>query len=316
MKKILFSAVMLLILVIPAMAQNSASMRINLEKNKVYRLKSVSEQSITQTINGNTQASDSKVNYVLSLKMIDQTPDFMVAEARFDTLITITNSMGKLTKINSASEGNIASSEIGDIMSCIMNRLSKNAMYVKIDFSGKPLEIVNAAMLKDLILKDTSSITLKGIMGNAVKSQIAGAVSESSLRTMIGSFTWILPGKEVAVGDTWKVIQNTNSGGMNLDVVTTFKLESLKDNQAVVTAESVIKPSDNAKPIQQGGATVTYDNLQGLSKASMIIDSATGLVISDNAKSHVAGNLSISAPGFSMQMPMDINGETSTTSLR
>lgn len=316
MKKILFSALMLLIFVIPAMSQKSASMRINLEKNKVYRLKSVSEQTITQTINGNAQTVDSKVNYVLSLKMIDQTPDFMVAEARFDTLITSTNSMGKMTNINSAVDGNIASSETGDIMSSIMNKLSKNAMYVKIDYSGKPLEVINAAMLKDLVLKDTSSITLTGIMRNALKSQIAGAVSESSLKTMIGSFTWILPGKEVSVGDVWKVTQNTNSGGMSLDVVTTYKLESLKDNQAVVTAESVIKPSENAKPIQQAGATVTYDNLQGLSKASMIIDSATGLKISDNAKSHVSGNLGISAPGFSMQMPMDINGETSTTSLR
>lgn len=307
---------MLLILVIPAMAQKSASMRINLEKNKVYRLKSVTEQTITQTINGNTQTVDTKVNHVLSLKMIDQTPDFMVAEARFDTLVTNTNSMGKVTRINSATDGDIASADAGDIMSCIMNRLSKNAMYVKIDFTGRPFEIINAAMLKDLILKDTSSITLKGPMGNALKSQIAAAVSEDGLKAMISSFTWILPGKDVNVGESWKVIQNTNSGGMTLDVVTTYKLESLKNNQAVVTAESVIKPSDNAKPIQQGGATVTYDNLQGLSKASMIIDSTTGLVVSDNAKSHVSGNLGISAPGFSMQMPMDINGETSITSLQ
>ena len=58
------------------MAQNSANLKMNLEKNKVYRLKSVSEQTVTQTINGNQQTVDSKVDYTLSLKMIDVTHGF------------------------------------------------------------------------------------------------------------------------------------------------------------------------------------------------------------------------------------------------
>ena len=315
MKKILLSVIAILF-GISVMAQNSASLKMNLEKNKVYRLKSVSEQTITQTVNGNQQTVDSRVNYTLSLKMIDVTPDFMITEIHFDTLVTNTNSMGKTVSFSSTLEGNIKSSEMGDIMSCIMNRLSKSTLYVKMDFTGRPIEIVNTKMLSDLVLKDTSSITLTGPMAAAVKMQVANTISDDNLKTMIGMFTWCLPAKQVSSGDDWNVTQQINSGGMKLDIITTYHLNGISGNYANITAESNIKASENAVPIKSGGASITYDNLQGLSKSDMVIDIRTGLIVEDKAKTHISGNLGISAPGMSMQMPMDINGESKVTALQ
>jgi hypothetical protein len=315
MKKLLLSS-LVFAFILPVMAQNSVNLRMNLEKNKVYRLRSVSEQTVTQTINGNQQSVDSKVNYTISLKMIDATKDFMITEVHFDTLVTNTNSMGKLITISSLNEGDLKSSEMGDIMSCIMNRLSKNAVYVKMDYTGRPVEVVNAKMLSDLILKDTSTITLKGIMRQTVKAQAVNAISDNSLKTMISMFTWFLPGKEVAAGEDWKVTQQSSSGGMSLDIVTSYHLVAVNGNMATVAAESSIHAAENALPIESGGAKVTYDNLQGLSKANMKIDLTTGLISSDEAKSHIAGNLGITAPGLTMQMPMDINGQTKVRALQ
>jgi hypothetical protein len=315
MERILLSVVGILF-GISVMAQNSVNLKMNLEKNKVYLLKSVSEQTVTQTVNGNQQTVDSRVDYTLSLKMIDVTPDFMITEIHFDTLVTKTNSMGKTVSFSSAVEGNIKSSEIADIMSCIMNRLSKNALYVKMDFTGRPIEIVNAKMLSGLIMRDTSSITLTGPMAAAIKTQIANTISDDNLKTMIGMFTWCLPGKQVSAGDDWNVTQQTNSGGMLLDIITTYHLDGINGNYANITAESHINAAKNAVPIQSGGASVTYDNLQGLSKSNMVIDIRTSLIVENNDKTHISGNLGISAPGFSMQMPMDINGESKVKALQ
>ena len=221
MKKILLSAIAVLFMH-PVMAQQTASLKMNLEKNKLYRFKSVSLQTITQTVNGNNQTVETKVDYTLSLKMLDVTPEFMVTEVHFDTLITNTNTMGKVTLISSAVEGDIKSSETGDIMSCIMNRLSRNAHYVKINFTGKPVEIVNAKMLSDMVLRDTSSITLAEPLAGAIKTQIAGMISDNNLKTMIGGFTWHLPGKEVSVDDEWVINEQVNSGGMLLAITTTY----------------------------------------------------------------------------------------------
>ena len=101
----------------PILAQNTVNLKMNPEKNKVYRLKSVSEQTITQTINGVQQTTESKVNYTLSMKMIDATADLIVAEVHFDTLVTNTNTMGKTASYSSVNEGDIKSSETADVLS-------------------------------------------------------------------------------------------------------------------------------------------------------------------------------------------------------
>jgi proteasome assembly chaperone (PAC2) family protein len=315
MKKILLSSVAALFC-ISIMAQNSINLKMNLEKNKVYRFSSASEQTIIQTVNGNQQTIESKTNNTVSLKMVDATADFMVTEVHFDTLITSTNSMGKMVNISSVNEGNIKSTETADVMSYIMNRLSKNALYIKMDFAGKVLEIVNSKMLSDVIMKDTSSITLTGPLGSGVKSQIKNLISDNTLKTMIEMYTSYLPGKQVSTGDNWNVTLNTNSGGMALQIITGYHLDGVNGNSANITAESNIKVAENAAPMVAGGATITYDDIKGLSKSTMVIDTRTGLLVEDKAKTHIAGNLGISAPGMSMQIPMDINGTSKVIALQ
>ena len=314
MKKILLSCVAALCFV-SIMAQNSVNLKMNLEKNKVYRFSSSSEQTITQTVNGNQQIIESKTSSTISIKMIDATADFIVAEVRFDTIIYNTNSMGKTSIISSVNEGNIRSAETADVMSCIMNRLSKNALYVKMDFAGKVLEIVNSKMLSDVIMKDTSDITLTGMSGTGVKTQIINTVSDKTLKTMVDAFTHYLPVKVVSTGDNWNVTVQVNSGGMALDIITGYHLDGINGSNANITAESNIKVSENAEPMSAGGAKMTYDDIKGLSKSTMVIDTRTGLLIEDKAKTHIAGNLGISAPGMSMQIPMDINGESKVIAL-
>jgi hypothetical protein len=301
---------------ISVVAQNSVSLKMNLEKNKVYRFNSTSGQTIIQTVNGNSQTVESKSDYALSIKMLDSTPDFMITEVHIDTMKTSTNTMGKTSVMSSASEGNIKSAEVTDVISCIMNRLTKNALYIKMDYAGKPLEIVNLQMLSDAVLKDTSSITLGGPTAAAIKKQVADIISANSLKTLVELFTWYLPAREVSSGETWNVTTRTTSGGMALDISTTYHLDGVKDNNADITSESEIKTAANAEPIVSGGAKVTYDDLKGLSKSTLKIDIRTGLLIEEKAKSHIAGNLGISAPGVSMQIPMDISSESKVTAIQ
>jgi hypothetical protein len=314
MKKLLISGIAILF-GFSVFAQ-TALLKLNLEKDKVYRLRSVTEQTVSQTMNGNQQNTESNVTHTFTMKMMDVTPEFVIVEIHFDTIVTVTNAMGKNITISSLLEGNMKSSETSDVMSCIMNRLSKSAVYAKLDFSGKPLEIINEKMLSDMILKDTSSITLTGPVGKALKQQVASVVNSDALKSMISTFTWLLPATQVKAGETWTVTQQANSGGMLLDVITNYHLDAINGDNASVTAESSIKPSANAMPIQSGGATVTYDNLQGMSKSTVTINLHTGLTNQQTSKSHISGTLSISAPGFSMQMPMDINGNSKVTALK
>ena len=296
------------------MAQDGTTLKLNLEKNKVYRLKSTSEQTISQTVNGIQQNTNVNSNSTVSIKMMDAAADFMIAEFRFDTLVTITNAMGKIVNINSANEGNISSSEAGEVMTVFMNRLSKNPLYVKMDYTGKVIELVNAKMLSDILLKDTASIT--GETASITKTQVVGMTSEKALISMAEVFTHNLPGKAVVPGDKWDINDNMNSGGMSLDIVTTYSLDGVKDNMANLTAESSFRATPNAEPIQYGPARVTYDDLKGMGKSEVTLDSNTGLVIQNSSKSHLAGNLQISVQGMNLQMPMEMSGTAKIVSIQ
>jgi hypothetical protein len=314
MKKILFFCIAVLSCTV-ILAQNSVDLKLNPEKNKVYRFNSVSEQTTVQTVNGNQQTVESKTNYTTAIKMLDATTDFMIVEVHLDTLITKTNTMGKNITISSQNEGNVKSADNGEIMSFFMNRLSKNALYVKMDYKGKVLEVVNSKMLSDIILKDTSSITLTGPTAPAIKNQIKNLISDNSLKTMVEMFTHFVPGKQVSAGDNWNETVSTTSGGMNLDIKTDYHLNGLTDKNADIVAESSIKASLNAGPIVSGGATITYDGINGLTKSTLLIDITTGLIVEHKGKTHITGNLGVSYPGGSMQIPMDINSTSKVMAL-
>jgi len=309
MKKILLSIITILFSA-AVIGQNSANLRMNLEKNKTYRMSSTSEQIILQTVNGNQQTIESYTSNTISLKMVDSTPEFFIAEIRLDTLSTRTNTMGKTASMSSATEGNVKSEEASEIVSYFMNKMSRNPLYAKIDFSGKPSEIVNLKMASGMILKDTSLITVSDPTGAALKKQVSNMVSEDGIKSIIEGFTNYLPGKMVNTGDKWSVTSTTNAGGMSLEIITSYKLDGISGNNASLTAESNIKAAANALPMESGGARITYDDLKGLSKSSIVIDTRTGLVVELTSKTHIAGNLGVTVPGMNLEIPMDINSNS------
>lgn len=315
MKKLFFSFFSVLIL-FPALAQQDANLRLNPEKNKTYRFRSFTKQTVIQTVSGNQQTIESEVLYSFTLKMMDATSDFIVAEVHLDTISTKTNQMGRIENISSVREGDIKSSEPAEVMSAIMSRLSRAAIFARIDYTGQPLEILNHRMLSEMILKDTSIITISEPQASALKTQIAATVSEGNLKTMIKSFTWHLPGNKVAKGGEWRIADQVNSGGMLLTVNSAYRLSNITGSIAAITVESEIRPPENAPAINSGGATVMYNSLRGMNRSNLLIDTSTGLLTENKSRTRITGNLAVSGPGFSMEIPMDISGETIVTALK
>lgn len=313
--KMISAFFMALILCAAATGQQKADLRMNLEKNKTYRLRSVTEQTIIQTINGNQQTIESGATYALSLKMVDANHAFMVTEIHIDTMANKTNTMGKTVIMTSANEGNVTSKETSDVMSYFMNRITQNPVYAKIDSTGKVIDLINASMLGDMILRDTGKITVTGPAAPSLKKQIADMVGKSSLTNIIDMFTHYLPGKEVGTGDKWTYTTSMNAGGMSLDITSTCQLNQVSGGLADISVESAIKASTNAAPMEMGSARITYDDISGLTQSSLHVNVQTGLVEDMASKTHIAGNLSVSMPGMSMQIPLDITSSGKVNSI-
>lgn len=311
MKKITLTIISAVI-AISAMAQ-SANLSLNLEKNKTYRFKSVSDQNISQSINGMEQNTTTVSNTVVSIKVMDLAAGFIVAEVKFDTISNTTNAMGKTTVMSSAQQGNISSKEPGEIMSSVMNKLSKNPVYVKMDKTGKVVEVVNLSMLQSIVLKDTA--VLDAQMKPAVQPQIANMVTNDAIKMMVETFTHNLPGKEVKKGEQWEIVVPVNSGGMMLNIVTNYKLNDIKNNVALVLSDISIKAADNAQPMVYGGAKINYDGLTGMGKSDIKLNGSTGLMVESVSKMNIVGDLNLDAPGMTMKIPMKIVSQTSVKSI-
>lgn len=311
MKKITLTIISAVI-AISAMAQ-SANLSLNLEKGKTYRFKSASDQNISQSINGMEQNTTTSSNTVVSIKVMDLSAGFIVAEVKFDTISNTTNAMGKTTVTTSASQGNISSKEPGEIMSSVMNKLSKNPVYAKIDKTGKVLEIVNVSMLQSIVLKDTAALDAQ--MKPVVQPQIVNLVANDALKNMVETFTYNLPGKEVKKGEQWNIVVPVNSGGMMLNIVTNYKLNDIQNNVASILSDISIKAADNAQPMIYGGAKINYDGLTGMGKADIKLNTSTGLMVESVSKMNIVGDLNLDAPGMTMKIPMKIISQTNVKSL-
>lgn len=286
-------------------AQKPIELRLKPEKNKVYRLKSVSTQNIQ--INNGQITTMVKSNSSISFKAMEVTPDFVMAEIRFDTIISNVQAPGMTLDISSNNPGSLSSDNIGDIMSVFMNRLSKNPVYVKLSPIGTVMEIVNQKMLSDIVLQNLDS--LKSPMGSMIKPRIKSMVDVKTIRAMIEPFTAILPGKAVAAGDTWTVNLTVDSEGMGFLYKNSFKLNGISNNVANVSCDSWVEPLGTG-PVNMNGASVSYD-VKGPGKSTMSIDINSGLLTNSSSTQTLQGN--INANGT--QMPAQIDATTQVSGI-
>ena len=307
MKKLISTSIAICVSVL-LMAQTSATLMLNLEKNKTYRVKSKTEQNTTVTYGGNVQQVETKTQSSISLKPISAGDDFMMAEVRFDTTITKV-SMPKM-EINSTKTGSINSSNNEDVMNYIMNRFSKAVFNVKLSLSGKVMEISNIKTISDELTKSIDS--LQGPMA-AQKGQLAQMVGESAIKGSIESITAYLPGKQVNVGDKWDSNIKMSGGGLSMSITSNYKLKKITGNQADIAADVTIEPASQ-EPTVINGMPMTYD-IRGLGKSNITVDTKTGWMSKASSKSHLQGNMNIKAQGNDMQIPLEVDSNTEVIAL-
>jgi len=307
MKKIISTTAAILVSVV-LMAQTSANLKLNLEKNKAYRVKSKSEQNTTITVGGNVQLVETKTQTSISLKPISAGDGFMMAEVRFDTTITKI-SMPKM-EINSTKTGSINSSNNEDVMNCIMNRFSKAVFNVKLSLSGNVIEISNLKAISEELNKSIDSI--QGQMAT-IKTQLVQMLGESTIKGSIEAITAYLPGKQVNVGDKWDSNIKMSGGGLSMSINSNYKLKKITGNQAEIAADVTIEPASQ-EPTVINGMPMTYD-IRGLGKSNITVDTKTGWMSKASSKSHLQGNMNIKAQGNDMQIPLEVDSSTEVIAL-
>ena len=307
--KTLLSFITIAILSSNIFAQNSAILKYNLESGKTYKVKAVTVQDQKTTMQGMERNAETTNTVYFSLKALSAKEDFFMAEIHFDTIIN-TNSMPQMV-INSSKPGDINSQNPIDVMECILNRYSKTALVVQLDYTGHVKEILNYNVIKENVLSGMDSLSGQAMMA---KAQIEMMMDKQAIQGMIESITAYLPNQEVKKNDTWESKVISASGGIGMEITSTNKLKDIADNKASITADVVVEPAVTDKPTVMNGAEITSE-IRGLGKSESEVDITTGWVISSSSTTQLSGNMNLKMPGQEMQIPMEMKISTEVTAI-
>ena len=296
MKKVLLS-VFFALLGISLMAQAPVTLKLNLEKGKVYTAKSTGKQNLQISTGGQQFNIDVFTNSIVTYKVLKQENDIMDVELKFDTIVSKSNSpMG-------SKETNSAKPDMADPMERIMNKISTSTIVAKISTAGKFVDFVNYPKFKDHVLFVLDSIP--ATKRDQAKIVADALLQESAIRTRIEPLFSYLPEKAVKIGDTWETTYSLSANNASLLSLNTFSLKGVANNVATVSGKSEIE----SLPSNDPAAQMTQD-LKGTMTADGTIDLSTGLLLKSISKGHIEGTMTVKANNSEMKMKMDSESES------
>ena len=302
MKK-LISSVFLAFLAVSLMAQAPVTLKLNLEKGKVYKVKNTSKQVMQITPGGQQINMDITSSTVVSYKVLKQENDVMDIEFKLDTIATKTV-MPMMTK-----ETNSAKPAGNDPIEKIMNKMSSYSIVAKISTGGKFVDFVTFPKYKDNVMMVLDSIPA----GKRDQAKMAAdmLLKESAVKSMIEPIFAYLPEAAVKAGDSWETTYVRSPNGMSMIVLNTFTLKSVDKNVGTISGkmeiESLPSTDPNAQMSQELKGNMTFEGT---------IDVATGLALKNTSKGRIEGAITQKANGQEMKMPVVIDSESETIMIK
>lgn len=288
---------------ISLMAQTPVNLKLNLEKGKVYTIKSTSKQAIQQTANGQQYNLDVYSNAVVSYKVLQQQDDLMDIELKFDTIAS---------KISSAmfnKETNSAKPAGNDPLEKIMNKMSSYKLIAKISTAGKFIDFVNFPKFKDNVMFVLDSIP--ATKRDQAKMQADALLKESAVRSMVEPLFAYLPESAVKTGDTWETSYFRVANNMSMLSLNSFTLKAVENNLATVSGKSEIESIPSTDPSAQ-----MSQDLKGSMTFDSTLDLTTGLALKNTTKGHVDGTITMKNNGNEMKIPMVMDSQSETIMLK
>lgn len=299
MKK-LISSVFVAFLAISLMAQTPVTLKLNLEKGKVYKVKNTSKQVMQITAGGQQINMDITSNTVVSYKVLKQENDVMDIEFKFDTIASKTVSPMMSRETNSAKPAG------NDPVEKIMNKMSSNTIIAKISTAGKFVDFVTYPKFKDNVMMVLDSIPAgKRDQAKTVADML---LKESAVKSMIEPMFAYLPEAAVKTGDSWETSYVTSASGMSMITLNSFALKGVEKNVGTISGKMEIESMPSTDPNAQ-----TSQEIKGNMTFEGTIDVATGMALKNTTKGRIEGTITQKANGQEMKMPLVIDSQSETT---
>lgn len=292
MKNLFFVAIALMVS-FSLMAQTP--LKLNLQTGKIYKVKTMNQQTVQASYNGQPFTSEVYTGISTSFKVLSVSKDVLLMEFKFDTIENKVNSPMAKRDINSA-----IPAKGKDYFTRILNKVSTSKLVAKISTSGKFIGFVNYKNFKDSVLMVMDSVP--DSKREQVQKQAETYLGESILQSMIEPLFIYLPEKPVSTGDKWDKSYVSKSANASMILVNSYTLNGIENKVARISCTTQIE----SMPLDDPSVQMSMD-LKGTSTSDLTADVTTGLIIKSSAKNHVEGNMNVKNQGNEMKMPTTVD---------
>lgn len=282
------------------MAQSPVKLQLNLEQGKTYAVKSVTKQTMQQSVSGQSYNMNITANRVISFKMLNRENDVLELEMRFDTTDTSIKSAMFNKETSSAKPSK-------DPTERLLNKMSLFPLKAKISVAGKFVAFSNYAEYKAFVMQVVDSLPAsKQDEGKKVAESL---LKESALRSLVEPLFAHLSDKSLNLNDSWESNYVTNSNDMSILIFNTYVLKAVENGTALVSGSTEMESMASTNP------AIKFDQpIKGKSTFDGKVDLKTGLVLSFSEKSQLQGVLVANSNGAEMKVELKVDGQTETTS--
>lgn len=269
----------------------------NLDENTIYNSKVTIDQTIAQTMMGQTQNIQNDQGYGVTITVEKKNTDSYSLSMMYNSIMINSPKAGLTYDSETATSeptgpAKALSSVIGTEFSFELNKDGSVS-------SVSGIQAMLDSMAANMGLADEAQ-------ASAFKAQISAQYNEEAVKSQMKRTLVIYPDKELNKGDTWSADESVTTP-FTMNIQTTYELADFDDKTATINVSSNIFSEEGS--ITMGGATMTPD-LSGVQSGTIVVDKKTGLVLSANMEQLVSGVMNMTSPQ-EMEIPIEISG-TST----
>lgn len=301
-KHVLILVCMIVILALLASCgSKKLDLRLRLEAGKSYGAKMIADQTITQTLGGQTQTMTQSVGmaYTYAVQSVESDGTMRIKVTYDWVQYQQDGPMGKVSYDSANPPATVPEAALGYAV------MVGRGFTCRINSSG---EIVDIQGVDEMLSEMLDALGVPPGSGrDAAEESLRSQFGSEALKESFAKAGLFYPDKPVAVGDSWnkKMFIET---GMPMVLDTTWTLKARKDGIATLETRSDIHANPKAKPVELAGMTIRYE-LSGEQTGTIAVDEKTGWLVSSTLKQNLAGHISAMGMTWPVTIVSDIRLE-------
>ncbi len=276
-------------------------LRLRLEAGQSYGAKMVADQTITQTLGGQTQTMTQTIGmaYTYDVQSVDADGTMQIKVTYDWILYKQDGPMGTVSYDSANPPATVPEAALG--YAALVGR----GFSMRLKPNGEIAEVQGVDEMLDQMLDAL------GVPPGSARDELAASMQsqfgDEAMKESFEKAALFYPDKPVGIGDSWSKVISVETGiPMVLD--TTWTLKARKGGVATVETRSAIQRNPKAQPVEMAGTTFTYE-MSGEQSGTMQLDEKTGWLLGGTLKQNMAGQISAMGMTWPITIVSDIRFE-------